>query len=96
MSELITSAEARKLAKVSNTTLRNWTSREWVSAVRVGPRKTLYDRESILAMIRPIGALSDAERAAIAALVAESPDPDATQIVKIRSIIHANGGEATT
>lgn len=95
MPELITSAEARQLARVSNTTLRNWTAREWVSAVRVGPRKTLYDRASIEAMIRPIGAVPASERAAIAELVADSPDPDDEQIARVRRIVHHSGEDST-
>jgi hypothetical protein len=48
----------------------------------------LYDLDSVRAMVQPIGKLTDEERAAIAELVADSPDPTDEQIAKVRSIIH--------
>lgn len=88
-----TAAEAQAVARVSRTTLYTWRKREWITAYRVGPRKLLYDLDSVAAMVRPIGAVSDAERAAIAEFVAESPDPSDEQIAKVRSVIHT---EAST
>lgn len=83
-----TLADAQAIAPVSRTTFSHWVRRGWIRAVRVGPRKTLYDLDTVRAMVRPIGRVSDAERAAIAALVAEAPDPSDEQIAKVRSVIH--------
>lgn len=81
-------AQAQAIAYgISRSTLRMWLSRNWIQGVRVGGR-TLYDLDSVAAMIQPVGALSEQERVAIAELVAESPDPDDDQIAKVRSIIH--------
>jgi hypothetical protein len=91
-----TLAEAQAIAPVSRTTFSTWIKSGWVRAVRVGPRKTLYDLDSVRQMVRPIGALSDEERAAIAELVADSPDPTDAQIAKLRSIIHGNSVEVST
>jgi hypothetical protein len=89
----LTSAQARELiasvaAPVTDTTLRTWLARNWIRGLKVGPRRYLFDRDSLLAMIQPVGALNGEERAAIAELVANSPDPTDEQIAKVRSIIH--------
>jgi hypothetical protein len=81
-------AAARKVAHVSNTTLRTWLDRGWITAVRVGPRNYLYDLDSVAAMIQPVGPLSDDERVGIAKAVAKSPDPTPEQLAKLRGIIH--------
>lgn len=82
------SSAARKIAPVSNTTLRAWLDRGWISGVRVG-RNILYDLDSIAAMMEPVGALADSERVAIAESVATSPDPTPEQVAELRSIIHS-------
>ncbi|NVN52276.1 hypothetical protein HLY00_2660 [Mycolicibacterium hippocampi] len=81
-------AAAREVAHVSNTTLRSWLDRGWITAVRVGPRNYLYDLDSVAAMIQPVGPLSDVERASIAEAVAKSPDPTPAQLATLRGIIH--------
>jgi hypothetical protein len=87
--EWVTAAQARALVHVSAATIRTWTARNWIRAVRIGPRKTLSSRTDLLAMVRPVGKLTDAERTAIAELVADSPDPSDEQIAVVRSVIHA-------
>jgi hypothetical protein len=83
-----TLAEAQAIAPVSRPTFSAWVKNGWIRAVRVGPRKTLYDLDSVRAMVRPIGKLTDEERAAISELVATSPDPSDEQISAVRAIIH--------
>jgi excisionase family DNA binding protein len=73
LAHLGTYAEAARIAPVSRQTFRMWLQRGWIRAVRVGG-KTLYDLDSVAEMCRPVGKLSDEERAAIAELVAGSPD----------------------
>jgi hypothetical protein len=80
-------ADAYKIAPVSRQTYRIWLKKGWIRAVRVGG-KTLYDLDSVAEICRPVGKLSDEERAAIAELVADSPDPTDEQIARVRSIIH--------
>lgn len=63
--------------------------------MRVGPKKTLYDLDSVREMVRPIGALSDDERVTVAELVADSPDPTGAQIAALRSVIHGVEASAT-
>lgn len=91
-----TAAEAQAIAYgVSRKTLRQWLRRGWIRGVQVGG-KTKYDLDSVRAMVRPVGKLSDAERAAIAELVADSPDPTDEQIAHVRSVIHGAQAEAST
>jgi hypothetical protein len=90
-----TYAEARKIAPVSRQTFRIWLQRKWIRAVRVGG-KTLYDLDSVRAMVQPVGKLTDEERAAVAELVATSPDPTDEQIARVRQVIHGVQAEAST
>jgi hypothetical protein len=47
-------------------------------------------------MVQPIGKLTDEERAAIAELVADSPDPTDEQVARVRAVIHGVQAEAST
>ncbi len=80
---------------VTRTTFSAWVKRGWITAYRMGG-KTLYDLDSVRAMVRPIGKLSDAERTQIAELVADSPDPSDAQIAQVRSIIGGAQAEASS
>jgi hypothetical protein len=83
-----TASEAQAIAHgVSRVTLRRWLERSWIRGVQVGG-KTLYDLDSVRALVQPKGKLTDEERAAIADLVADSPDPTDEQIAQVRAIIH--------
>jgi hypothetical protein len=88
LAHLGTASEAQAIAHgVSRQTLRMWLKRGWIRGVQVGGR-TLYDLASVAAMVQPIGKLTDEERAAIAELVADSPDPSDEQIAAVRQVIH--------
>jgi hypothetical protein len=80
-------SEAHKIAPVSRQTFRMWLQRGWIRAVQVGGR-TWYDLDSVRRMVQPIGKLSDEERAAVAELVATSPDPTDDQIAGVRQVLH--------
>ncbi len=83
-----TAAQAQEIAHgIKHQTLRNWLRRGWISGVQVGAH-TLYDLDTVAAMVQPVGALTDGERVAIAELVADSPDPTDEQIARLRAVIH--------
>jgi hypothetical protein len=91
-----TASEAQAIAHgISRQTLRRWLERNWIRGVVVGG-KTLYDLDSVAAMVQPVGKLTAAEAAAIAELVADSPDPTPEQVAKVRAIIHGVQAEAST
>jgi uncharacterized protein YggL (DUF469 family) len=90
-----TYAEAHKIAPASRQTCRMWLQRKRIRTVRVGG-KTLYDLDTVRAMVQPIGKLTDEERAAIAELVADSPDPTDEQVARVRAVIHGVQAEAST
>jgi hypothetical protein len=83
-----TYAEAHKIAPASRQTYRMWLQRKWIRAVRVGG-KTLYDLDSVRAMVQPIGKLTDEERIAVAELIATSPDPTDEQVARVRQVLHS-------
>jgi excisionase family DNA binding protein len=91
-----TNAQAREIARVSDQTVRRWGKRKWIRAVRVGPRKILFNLDDVAAMVQPLANLPDDQCAAVAPLVAGSPDPDDEQIAKVRSFIHGIQAEAAT
>jgi hypothetical protein len=90
-----TAAEACAIAHgISHRTLRTWLQRNWIRGVQVGGI-TRYDLDSVRAMVKPVGKLSDEERRAVAELIASSPDPSDEQISAVRQVIHGTNAEAT-